>query len=400
MLLVCAAHIDDHFAATSPLLQTAFITITRIATPTFLLLSGFVIAYLLRTSRGKVRLSLVDRALFLLLVAHWTLGIHHIPQAGFAAWLLARVSIVDAIAVAMLCGVLLWQRRPVVLAGLGAALCVVSWTLAMTLSPQSEATQIAAAVLFELHFTGHPMLDIALVPYVGVFLIGMSVSGYLHDDLGARRHDAIARKLITMGAAALAVAVLGIVAWKIGERLWPSEFWASDAGAPWRDTLDPRVKRPPSPAYLLFYGGAGLLLLAAFFIRRPGWLFGTITQPLRLIGQASLAAFIAQDWLIYIVPALLGFSGVTSVPFWLTYLAFCAYALYRLARFWRQRNGNRYFTIGLKNRAKRQRRAPALQLARAEPRSPKWHCRDDGWIVPASGGNPEPARQMPRSARG
>jgi hypothetical protein len=400
MLLVCAAHIDDHFAATSPLLQTAFITITRIATPTFLLLSGFVIGYLLRTSRGKVRLSLVDRALFLLLVAHWALGMHHIPEAGFAAWLLERVSIVDAIAVAMLCGVLLWQRRPIVLAGLGAGLCVVSWALATTLSPQSEATQIAAALLFERQFTDHRMLDIALVPYVGVFLIGMSVSGHLHDDLGARRDGAIARKLIAMGAAALALVVLGIVAWKIGERLWPSELWASDSAALWRDTLDPRVKRPPSPAYLLFYGGAGLLLLAAFFIRWPVWLFGTITQPLRLIGQASLAAFIAQDWLVYIVPAMLGFADVTSVPFWLAYLAFCGYALYRLARFWRQRNGNRYFTIGLKNRAKRRRRAPALQIAGAEPRRPEWRCRDDGWIVPASGGHPEPARQMPRTAQG
>src|SRR5690606_24595098 len=29
MLLVCAAHVDNHFASTSPLLQTLFITITR-----------------------------------------------------------------------------------------------------------------------------------------------------------------------------------------------------------------------------------------------------------------------------------------------------------------------------------------------------------------------------------
>jgi hypothetical protein len=39
---------------------------------------------------------------------------------------------------------------------------------------------------------------------------------------------------------------------------------------------------------------------------------------------------------------------VTSVPFWISYLALCLLALYALAVKWNQAGGNRLFTIGLK----------------------------------------------------
>jgi hypothetical protein len=399
MLLVCAAHVDHHFAATSPLLASLFVLVTRIATPTFLLLSGFVIGYLLRTSRGKVGLSLVDRGLFLLLVAHWGLGLANIAEYGWREWLLGRVSIIDAVGVALFIAVLLRRRSPAMLAALGGAMCLVSWYLANTLAPQTETGALAAAVLFEIRYADRPMIDIALVPYVGLFLIGMALSGHLHSALLAGNHAAIARRLLLFAGAAIALVGIAIAAWKIGERLAPGPFWSSELGDTLRMTLDPRVKRPPSPAYLLFYGGAGLLMLAAFFHRKPTWLIASVTPPLRLIGQASLVVFIAQDWLFFVVPKVLGFETVSAVPFWLAYLALSVYALYRLARLWRRHNGNRYLTIGLKNRGASKRLRPALQIAGAEPPGPNWRCREDGWIVPTTSVDPEPARKVSHGGR-
>jgi uncharacterized membrane protein len=43
MLMVCLSHIRHHFVASAPALEWALAVVTRIATPTFLLLSGFVV---------------------------------------------------------------------------------------------------------------------------------------------------------------------------------------------------------------------------------------------------------------------------------------------------------------------------------------------------------------------
>src|SRR5688572_17056908 len=59
MILVFASHIKQHFLQTSPDVYLALLNVTRIATPTFLLLSGFVIGHLLRNdSRGHVGIAL------------------------------------------------------------------------------------------------------------------------------------------------------------------------------------------------------------------------------------------------------------------------------------------------------------------------------------------------------
>jgi hypothetical protein len=400
MVLVCASHVDHHFAG-SPLLSWLFLTTTRVATPTFLLLSGFIIGYLLRTSRRRIGLTLIDRALFLLLVAHWAIGLAHIGDYGVREWLLVRASIIDAIGVALFAAVLLRARSPVQLAAAGASLFLISWYVAMTFTPQSEWASGAAAVLFDVDTDAGPLLDLALIPYVGVFLLGMALSGYLHAPLLARDDALIATKLLRIAGAALVTVAAAIVAWKVGERLLPAVFAESSLTDALRQTLDPRSKRPPSPAYLLFYGGAGLLLLALLFKRWPRWFVDKIGPPARLIGQASLIAFIAQDWLLFVIPKVLGFDMVQSIPFWLAYLALCIYAIYRLARTWQRHNGNRLFTVGLKALGRRRRpRRFEPRIAGTEQASPSWTAGEDGWIVPAGRPEAPPLRRIPRSARG
>src|SRR6185295_1076090 len=107
MVLVCISHVAVYLSA-APDLQWFLLMVARVATPTFLLLSGFVIAHLLQPGANRhVSVMLVDRGLFLLVVAHALLGLWMLPELGVLHWAFARTGITDAIGVALLSAVLL-----------------------------------------------------------------------------------------------------------------------------------------------------------------------------------------------------------------------------------------------------------------------------------------------------
>jgi hypothetical protein len=61
---------------------------------------------------------------------------------------------------------------------------------------------------------------------------------------------------------------------------------------------------------------------------------------------------VVQDWLLNLVPRLLGFAHFSSVGFWLTYFIACVVLLFFMSRQWNRIDGNRFFTIGLKRAAR------------------------------------------------
>ena len=350
MILVCLSHIKHHFPETSPGLYWYLASATRIATPTFLLLSGFVIGHLLRTdSSGRAGLSLVDRGLFLIIVAHALLGIADLPQqAGFAAWVFGRAEITDVIGIALFVAVLLRAARASALLALGAALCLVSWVIGMTLTPQSGWATLLGSVLFHLRAASSPTIEAPLVAYLGVFLIGMALSVYVGRALLARQDRAVARHLLITGAAALAVVGVGIMGWHFGKGHLPDALREPDTMELLRATFDPRTKWPPGPAYLLFYGGSALLLTSFLFYGRPAWLTTPAIRMTSVIGRASLMCYVVQELLLFAVPDAFGFATLTSVPFWFAYFAAVVLLLYWLATQWDEARGNRFLTVGLK----------------------------------------------------
>jgi uncharacterized membrane protein YeiB len=113
-------------------------------------------------------------------------------------------------------------------------------------------------------------------------------------------------------------------------------------------------KMPPSPAYLLFYGGAALVIASVCFARRPRIIVDPLVKWTATIGRASLMCFVAQDWLLLGIPAVLGFSGFDSLLFWAAYVVVVIVLLQWLARQWDARRANRFLTIGLKSFGARQ----------------------------------------------
>ena len=332
MVLVCLSHINRHFSTSAPDLFWWLTYTTRIATPTFLLLSGFIIGHLLRTdARQNMRVALLDRGLFLLIVAHVLLGLAELPELGVVNWLFGRAVITDAIGVALLVAVLLRGASTVTLAALGAAMCLASWWIATHMHPESDLAQILDAVLFDLPGTVLTQIDAPLIPYMGVFLIGMGLSQHLKPALLSNARLAAARRLAIFGTAAV---IVGLAIWYFGRGLPESLYTLS--------------KRPPGPAYLLLYGGTGLLMLAAFLQGQPRWLLDPIIRVSSTLGRASLMCYVLQDWLLFLVPSVFGFSDSQSPLFWFTYLVPCLIALYAASRWWDKVDGNRFLTVGLK----------------------------------------------------
>lgn len=349
MLMVCLSHIKEHFEQTAPWIHWFLLTTTRVATPTFLLLSGFVIGYLLRTdTRRMAGISLVDRALFLLLVAHVLIGWDELRELSLLQWLFGRALITDAIAIALLVAVLLRQASTFTLISLGATLCLGSWVLSLFVNLQAGWAVTLANTLFSSKGEAAGALDAPLIPYVGMFLVGMGLSGWSHQALLARADRVLTRRLVTLGCFAMLITGAGVATWHFGKAHFMAMFADPDSALLIRQTLDPRSKWPPSPAYLLFYGGAGLLMLAFLFNGRPARLVEPLKRVTSVIGRASLMCFVVQDWVLIQIPLITGLDQITSMPFWVAWLSMTLLLLYALARAWDNANGNRFLTVGLK----------------------------------------------------
>lgn len=346
MVFVCMSHIRYYFEESAPLLYAALTNITRLATPTFLLLSGFVAAYVLSSGKRDNRIALIDRGLFVLFAGHILLSWADLPEVGFREWMFARITVTDAIAVCLVCAALSTRAPARALAAAGATLALASWPIAMLWVPESAGARYAAITLFNAHSQNSALADAALVPYLGLFLIGMSLSRWCSQELAGRNYAAAARKLLIVASLAVASVLIAIALWKMLE---PSLFGGGEAKLNFlQQTLDPRRKLPPSPAYLMFYGGGGLIIAAICLIGRPAVLVQPIVRWASTIGRASLMCFVVQDWLLVVTPAMLGLNDVHSIAFWGAYLAAVLVVLHAAATRWDRARANRFLTVGLK----------------------------------------------------
>lgn len=386
MLLVCVSHIKEHFTVSDPALYELLVIITRIATPTFLLLSGFVIAHVLQNSKHRnVGVALVDRALFLLIVAHALFGLSKLSYLSVPTWFFGRAVITDAIGVALLVGVMARNASARILLAAGAACVLLAWPIAMTLSPETNWGRHIATLFFHAKANPTPDLDAPLVPYIGVFLIGMGLSRCKTLSLQKGDRRALAARFGACGL--MAVILVGIA---IGLFLFTRETGRLNGLSEQllqgiRLGLDPRSKWPPSPAYILFYGGAGLCMTGALLAlearQRGEW----VVRHLAVLGRASLMCFVVQDWLLLSLPEWLGLQGISTPLFWAPYLVATVAVLYVLSRKWDQVRGNRFLSVGLRRLSPEQ---PPLNRVDNPGRTATHSSQQRGSKVPPALGEP------------
>ena len=367
MLFVCLSHFTGAFlapwenASLSPVLRwwgRVAVTISMIASPSFVAVSGIVIGYLYRCNPAgmpALRRKLIDRGLFLLLIGHTLLALPAYSQQREAHALLFEM-ITDAIAVAIIIGpsLVLWlsARGRIVV---GAAILVLSWCVTYLWVPLGTIALIieryAFGIVDERTLSGFPF-----VPWLGIYVLatvlGERVGGYVEASR-PRRGD---RVLYRVGAIAVGIGAAFSIARHALRALSPELLNAHGTLAGF---LAPGRKFPPGPVYLLLFGGAGMILIAKAFSFGRDETRAYLTRPLSTIGRASFFVFILQSYVYYAaLPALdLPYPQLWPVYFVATILLFLA-----AAALWNSLDGNRYLTVGL------WRTAPIVRAMRARVR--------------------------------
>jgi len=348
MLGVVLSHSSQYLVPSASPLRHALIDIGMVATPTFLLLSGVICSYLGSRQEGSVsqsRWRLIDRGLFLLLIAHLAFGLTHATWQSLTAALGRSFYITDAVGVGLLAAALLMNRanRVQLLVG-GVGMLLGGWLLLYTATPHDGFDRSLLRLLVGLDASDDSDEGwiVPIVPYLGIFLIGMA-GGLEYAARRARdtpRHVYV-RFCFLAGFVAGGFAVALKVMWLLSKQHLP---------AVWKPVIfqltDPFMKIPPGLGYVLAYGGAGLLM-AGVMIHLAGTAWGRrIVGSLAIVGRASLFVFLAQYWLIS-VPAR-GFHVQGGAAFWFVMLlgALCALAV--LASAWDRAGGNRLLTLGLR----------------------------------------------------
>jgi len=265
MLLVFLSHFSLRYLKVASGLRwhAAQGWVTLGATPAFVLVSGMMLG-LLRTARAdftRMRDKLIDRGLFLLIVARPLIAIAHI--ALVKDWQQAFIDIVyitDTVGVSLILGALIaervgdWGRL-----WLGLAVLATSWTANIAWSPDFPGGQLVEELLFG-RLQGDSLLsNFPLLPWFGWYLIGSGVGALVvraHAD-GAGR--AAARVLFRAAAVSAVVAAIAKAA-ESPLRLASSDLMTAVGRT--ASLMSVREKLPPGVTYLALYGALSALGVA------------------------------------------------------------------------------------------------------------------------------------------
>lgn len=349
IVAVCISHSSQLVVGTwHSAMGEALLRLGMIATPTFLLLSGVVCGYLSRVvpeSDRQFRWRFIDRGLFLLLIAHPVLSLTHAVAMAATSLTFDNFYITDAVGVALIVGALAARRvTPRNMFMLGLLLFLGAWFISSSVSPQRDSLRLLTRLLFGLHEESDDDEGyiVPLVPYVGVFLIGIA-AGIIYSQ--RRTHGVaqsqIGRFCVLTGLTCMAVAAGMKVAWLMARPHLPQDWLVPVYGL-----MNPFQKIPPGPAYALAYGGAGILLAGIVCQLSHFGRLQSLISALAVIGRASLVTFIAQYWLYYFPTRALGVSNIPGL--WFIAMPASLGLLWMLAFFWDRRGYNRFITLGLR----------------------------------------------------
>ena len=275
-------------------------------------MSGVTSGFLLNPQAVQVRpVRFVDRALFMLLLVHPIIALCHVfDQPEDWRFAFASIYITDAIALTLM-GVLLVRRLPArTLAICGLILCVVTWPISEWWNPVGEIARLLDWILFRSGYSmeetgaGLPIgYSVPLVPYVGVYLLGFSLGSGAAANIQDSGRSSLSGRLLRLGLTLLCVAA----AIKMAYFAVQSQLGTELVRHLWLLT-DPRVKFPPGPGYLLFFGALTVIVFGLALRLRPDATWkGAVVRAVASLGQASLMVYVLQEVLIYFLPRQFGF---------------------------------------------------------------------------------------------
>lgn len=359
MLFVCLAHFTNSyfFQNGQEWIGDKLVAIGMLASPTFVIVSGLVAGFLAVTRSSTFpdfRRKLVDRGLFLLLAGHLILAV---SGAGFVHSYEVEY-ITDAIGFAILFGPWLVTT----LAGrsrlmLAATIFAFDWCAILFWVPSNVIPALAKQYLVGAVGRGgweDTAGGFALIPWFAVYVVGTVIGERVGSYYAERRPRAAHQFLATVGIASVTCALSVRIASAFLTRSGPL---FAQAHPNLLRFLSVYQKFPPGPIYLCFFGGAGMLMVAAVLEAEHSGIAPWLVNQLRQLGQASFFVYVIQ---FYVYGIVLHALRLPYTPFWPLIFLFTVALLVLVAIPWNWKEGNRFLTVGigaLFDRADRRRRA-------------------------------------------
>ena len=342
MLFVCLSHFAVNFFVLqgNEGIRSALWVVGMVASPTFMLISGIMVGLMwaARPQRfGRFARMQTGRALFMLTIGHALILLTFLPHYASLRIAAGRGFITDVIAVAILLGPFVVQRLGI--RGrlyLAAALMLTAWGLTVLWLPTSRVGFVVRYILVgpwnELVSLNFPVL-----PWLAVYFVGSALGGWFGQIPAAERSIVIERKLLRFGGAAVAMAIAIPLGFMV-----LSHFVSALSSIDALNMLSsPFQKYPPSPTYVAFYGGIGLLITGGLLMadRKGGtWLVNWLST----IGRSSLFVFLLQFFVYNIV---LHSVEWPFPAFWPVYFAATVAIISIGAKLWDDRGWNRWFNL-------------------------------------------------------
>lgn len=355
MLGVCASHFGDSILRREPGLGTFLKVTSMFASPAFILVSGCLAGYLLANRRDDLaglRIRLTDRGLFLLTMAHVITALAYYLTGRHFGDAVAKDYLTDAIGVSLIAGAAIVPRTSArTRLAIAGVLYVVGWTIVLNWHPSGNLMGRSKGILIGDEELSSERADFPVVLWFAVYLLGTTLGTRLAAQRTSAAREALGRRLLWVGPAAIAVAfVVKGAYWLVRPVAWPD---GESMPVRWREAYDlttPFFKFPPGPTYLLAYGGIALVLLGGLLVAvERGW-WTRLAGAFAVVGRASLFVFLAQ-WYVYLllVPLLPVKSHLMQIP----YFALTVAVLWIAAWAWGRVGGNRFITVGLRSFAER-----------------------------------------------
>lgn len=352
MLLVCLSHFADAYFKPFGYGRTYEVLdrMVMVASPTFMMMSGAMLGLLGADAGrkwGSRAAKLIDRGVFLLTVAHLLIALAHLPFISPPRDVLRWGFITDAIGFASIVGPLcIGALRPAARVAVGGAVYALSWALVYLWQPAAPGVRLLKDALVGPSGDNSWAYNFPLLPWLGVYLASTALGDWLARRADAAQAGGISRvaALLGVGALALALALRGAL------RGFAGALVANPAGDWLRELTSIAHKIPPGPLYLLFYGGAGLLLVSACFAAVGGQRGERWLGWLQLLGRNSLFTFVFQYYLYFVAMYLL---RLRYTPFWPLYFLASLGLLLPTVKGWEAAGGNRLITVGLRRRRDR-----------------------------------------------
>ena len=349
MLLVFTAHFTAVYLArhTASVLAELPLLVGMIASPTFALMSGTMLGTLFvlqRSTFDALRLKLIDRSLFLLTVAHVLIACSRLVYERHPLDALRMTFMTDAIGVSIIVGVLIIDRvssRTRLLAG--AFLYLFSSAQSLLWLPHGHAAHLVKEILVGAYPLSALAYTVPIIPWLGVYLACTAFGEHVGELY--RRNDTrgVEVRFFMLGTLSLAC---GIGLHLFGSvvdpaRPHPGKQHLMELIEP---LFSPTMKLPPEPAYLLFFGGLGALLVWGIAVLDHRGIASAVTRWAAMLGRCSLVVFIAQFYVYY---SVIGAAHVPYTRAWPALFAATLVVISLFAAWWDARSLNSALTIGL-----------------------------------------------------